>query len=332
MNIIIGSLIILLCIMLEGFFAGSEMGIISCNRIRMSSLNDKNDKRAAIVISFLESPEKFLSTTLVGVNLCVIIGSSVATAMASGYATRPGQDALIATLIVLPLVLIFGEIIPKVIYQQHADTLALLSAYPLKIASMALFPFIFLATKVSGTVLKLFLRGGIKKIPYVSREEIRLLLLEGAKDGMLDKSEIDMTKEIFDFSRTSVQSVMVPIDKVVSASDQSSIKDIIDLIAQSGYSRIPICSGKEDNIIGTVEISDLVREDVMKRPLKDIILPPYRVDANKSLDDILKDFQSNEENVAIVIDKNGRTIGIATLEDVVEEIVGEIEDEYDVGN
>lgn len=278
----------------------------------------------------MEKPENFLSTTLVGVNLSVIIGSSVATAMLSRYVRTPGQGALIATILVLPLVLIFGEMIPKIIYQQYPDSLSLLSAYPLRIASFILFPFVFLATKLSNLVSWIFVRGGLKKNPYVSREEIRLFMLEAAKEGILDKFEIDMTREIFDFGKTSVQSVMVPLSKVVFASDLSAIKDILELISKSGHSRIPIYRGRADNIIGTIEMSDLVSEDIEKKPLKELIRQPYKVEGNKSIEDVLKDFQNNQKNVAIVVDKRDKVIGIATLEDIVEEIVGEIEDEYDV--
>jgi len=325
----IGVIVILLCIFLEGFFAGSEIGFVSCSRIKMSTLSDKGDKRAGIVIAFLENPEKFLSTTLVGVNLSVIIASSTATALVSGYLDT-GQDAVVATLIILPLVLIFGEMVPKIVYQQHADTMALASAYPLKAFSIALFPFVFLATKLSEAVSWIFSRKSIKKNPYVTREEIRMLMLEGAKGGVLDKSEIDMTNEIFDFSKTAVHSVMVPLKKVVSASDLSTTKNVLDIVSKSGYSRIPIYSGRADNIIGTIEMSDLVSEDISTEDLKDLVLPPYIVRQDKLLDDVLNEFRNNQENVAIVVDRKGRAVGIATIEDIVEEIFGEIEDEYDV--
>ena len=332
MIIISGIIIIILCIALEGFFAGSEIGFISCNRMRMSSLSNKKDKRAGIVLSFLEKPEKFLSTTLVGVNLSVIIATSVTTAIVSKYITIPGRDALIATLIILPLILIFGEMIPKIIYQQHPDRFSLISAYPLKVASILLFPFVFLATGISNLVSGAFMKKHVRKNPYVSREEIRLLMLEGAKQGILDKSEIAMTGEIFDFGRTSVQSVMVPIKNVISLSDHSNVSDIIGLMEQSGYSRIPIYHEKEDNIIGIIEMSSLAGEDIENKSLKGLMLTPYKVEWNKPLEDILKDFQSNQENVAVVVNKDGRSIGIATIEDIVEEIVGEIEDEYDVAS
>jgi len=331
LNIILGIIIIILCIILEGFFAGSEIGIISCNRIRMSNLADKGDKRAKAVISFLEDPEGFLSTTLVGVNLSVVIGSSVATALISRYVRHAGHEAIMATAVMLPAVLIFGEIIPKIVYQQHSDALALLSAFPVRMASFALWPFIFFATRISHLVSGLFSKGGVKENPYVSREEMRLLLLEAAKEGLLDKAEIGMTSEIFDFARTSVRSVMVPLDKVVRASYLSTTKDIINLISQSGFSRIPIYRDKEDNIIGTIEMSDLVAEDIERQDLKKLILPAYKVGENRLLEDMLKDFQVNEENMAVVVDEKGNAIGIATIEDIVEEIFGEIEDEYDAG-
>jgi CBS domain containing-hemolysin-like protein len=330
MNIFAGIAVVVICLILEAFFAGSEIGFISCNRIRMSNLADKKDKRAGIIISFLDHPEHFLGTTLVGVNLSVIIGSSVATAIIARYVTSPGRDALVTTLIVFPLVLIFGEMVPKILYQQYADRLSLFSAYPLKVITFILFPFVFAATKISGFVSRLFVRGRLKKNPYVTREEIRLLMLDAAKRGILDKSEIDMTSEIFDFGRTSVHSVMVPLERVISASEASSTKDVLELVSNSGYSRIPIFSGREDNIIGVVEMSDLVSESVAEKELKELILPPYKVDEDTHLASVLEDFRHNEENMAVVMNKTGRAIGIATIEDIVEEIFGEIEDEYDV--
>lgn len=331
MDPLIGIPVILLCIVLEGFFAGSEIGFISCNRIRISNLADKGNKRAKIVMGFLEDPERFLSTTLVGVNISVVISSSVMTALVARYVEIPGEEVLIATVVLLPLVLIFGELLPKVVNQQHPNALALAFAYPLKIASIALFPFVCAATKISGAISKLFAGKGGGKNPYVTREEIKLLMVDAARRGVLDKEELDMTSEIFDFGRTSVRSVMVPLNKVISASDSSSTKDVLELVSKSGFSRIPIYSGRENNIVGTIEISDLVSEDIEKKDLKDLILPPYKVDGGRNLEDILKDFQVNQENMAVVTDKAGRAIGIATIEDIVEEIFGEIEDEYDVG-
>lgn len=329
MSITLAVFIILVCIFFEGFFAGSEIGFISCNRIRMSSRADK-ERRAKIVMAFLDDPERFLSTTLVGVNISVVIASSVMTALVQRFIHKPGNDAFVATVILLPLVLIFGEMVPKVVYQRHADAMSLAASYPLRIASIILFPFVFLATKISGLISKIFVRGKGRKTPYVSREEIRLLMLDAAKRGIIDKGEMDMTSEIFDFGKTDVHSVMVPLKKVVSAPDSSTTKDVLGLVSKSNYSRIPIYSGRQDNIIGTVEMSDLVSEDIEKKDLKELILPPYKVDEDMKLEDVLKDFQSNEENVAIVVNKHGRAIGIATIEDIVEEIFGEIEDEYDI--
>jgi CBS domain containing-hemolysin-like protein len=199
------------------------------------------------------------------------------------------------------------------------------------VASYILFPFVFFATKISIAISNIFSKAKTSKSPYVTREEIRMLMLDAAKRGILDKEEIDMTAEIFDFSKTHVHAVMVPLENVVSAPDVTTTADILELVSESGYSRIPIYSGAEDNIIGTIEMSDLVSEDIEKKDLGELILPPYKVDEHKNLEDILKDFQQNGENVAIVTNKRGKAIGIATIEDIVEEIFGEIEDEYDVG-
>lgn len=332
MTILLGVIIIIICILAEGFFAGSETGIVSSNRIRMIHLADKKNRSARIVISFLENPEGFLSTTLVGVNLSVIIGSSVATYMISRFTAFQGREALLTTVILLPLVLIFGEMTPKIIYRQHPDTLSILSAYPLKIASIVLFPFVSIATKLGLFITKMFAaKAGMEKIPFLTREEIRHIMLEAEKDGILDKLKINLTAEIFNFGKRSVKSVMVPLGMAISASDQFTVKDIINLVSESGYSRIPVYNEREDNIIGVVDMSDLAGEDIEKRELRNIILAPFKVEATRTLEEVLKDFQHNGESVAVVTDKDGRAIGIATLEDVVEEIFGEIEDEYDVG-
>ena len=322
--------LVILCLLLEGFFAGTETGFISCDRIRMANLADNNDKRARIVLSFLEDPERFLATTLVGVNISVITGSSVATMMVSHYIREPGTAAAVATLIVLPLILIFGETVPKIFYQQHADTMALFAAYPLKIASRCVGPMTFLVTRASRLISRVFSGKPARKNPYVTREEIRLLLLQAAKQGVIDMSDIDVSKEIFDFAKTSASSVMVPLKHVISAQDVFSVRNVMELIGKSGYSRIPVYSGSEDNIIGIVEMSDLVCADAVGKELKELMRPPYIVQEDKSLGDVLKDFQVNGKNVAVVVDKNGKAVGIATIEDMVEEIFGEIEDEYDI--
>ena len=330
MHLALGIIIVIICLVLEGFFAGAETGIVSCDKIRMSNLADKNDRRAKIIISFLENPERFLSTTLVGVNIMTVTGSSVMAFMVSHFIDSSGKAALVSTLIILPLILVFGETVPKIIYQQRADTMALFAAYPLKFAAYILSPIVFLATRVSGLISKLLAKNSARRSLYVTREEIRLLILDAAKQGVIDISAIDITKDIFDFSKTSVRSVMVPLSHVISAQDVFTTRNVMELIAKTGFSRIPVYSSSEENVIGIIEMSDLAAEGAESKDLKSLMRPSYKVEEDRNLGDVLRDFQHNGKNVAIVVDKKGRAVGIATVEDIVEEIFGEIEDEFDV--
>ncbi len=331
MSILLGIIIIAAALLCEAFFAGSETGIISANRIKLTNLADKGDRRAAIVKGFLDNPEHFLGTTLVGVNLSVIISSSIATAVVAAHFKGTNYAAAITTAIMLPLILIFGEIIPKAFFRQHADAISLWISYPLKAASIILFPLVWLATEVSSLISRIFTKGKLKKNPYVTREEIKLLLRDAAKQELITKDEIKMASEIFDFGRTDVSSVMVPLSNVVSASDKSTKNELAQLIAQSGYSRIPIYVDNPANIIGTIQVSDLITEKGAPEDIGTIIRKPYTVREDNPIDELLNDLKGNQKNIAIVTDKNNKAIGIVTLEDVAEEIVGEIEDEYDTG-
>jgi len=188
-----------------------------------------------------------------------------------------------------------------------------------------------MATGLSSITSHLFTKGKRKKNPYVSREEMKLLLRESAKQKLLTTDEIKMAYEIFDFGKTDAHSVMVPLSSVTSLSDRASCNELTELIAVSGYSRIPIYKDVYENIIGTIQVSDLIKSDLQETGLCPHVRPPYFVDGDMPIDDLLKEFQTNQKNIAIVKSKESKVIGIVTLEDVIEEIVGEIEDEYDTG-
>ena len=332
MSLLLGIIIIVAALLGEAFFAGSETGIVSTNRIKLAARADKGDRRAVIIKNFLDNPQRFLGTTLVGVNLSVIISSSVASGLVVRSLVAPDYAPLTTTAIMLPLILIFGEIIPKAIFRQYADVVSLWAAYPLRVAYIILFPIVWVATKFSSLVSMVFTRSKAEKNPYVTREEMRILLGESAKEGFLTTDELKMAYEVFDFGITDARSVMVPLSSIVSASHKAAKNELAELIAMSGYSRIPVYKDKPDNIIGTVQVSDLITEGTEDYGIAGIMRKPYIVDEAKNIDELLKEFQTNQKNIAIVTNKQNQAVGIVTLEDIVEEIVGEIEDEYDAGD
>ncbi len=320
-------ILIILSLAIQAFFAGSEMGIISTNRIKISHRALQGDKRAKYVEKLLENPERLLGTTLVGVNIAVIAGSSIAAGVMSRFFENAEAAAAISTLIMLPLVLIFGQILPMTLARRNSTPFSLAVALPMKAAYLILFPLVFVAGKLANLFSRLFGGKQAKKSHFVTREELKLIIKEGMKKGVMDDVLMDMAYEIFDFGKTDAEDIMVPIKNVTSASKDATVEDVIGIIVNTGYSRIPIYSEEPHNIIGVIKATDLLIEDSAKKAL-DAMRPSYLVREDELLEDILKKMQRDKNNFAIVSDSKGELVGIVTLEDIIEEIVGEIEDEY----
>lgn len=320
--------LVIISLAMQAFFAASEMGIISSNRIKISHRALQGDKKAKHLERLLEHPEKFLGTTLVGVNIAVIVGSSMAASVVSRFFENPEAAAAVSTLIMLPLVLIFGQILPMTFARKNSIPFSFKVALPMKIAYFILFPLVFVAGEAANYFSKLFFRTQrAKKSHFVTRDELKLLIKEGMKKGVTDDMVMDMAYEIFDFGETDAEDIMVPLKNVVSASKDSTVEDLIKTIVETGYSRIPIYSEWPDNIIGVVKATDLLTEDSARKAL-DVMRPCYLIKENEPLEDVLKKMQQDKINFAMVSDLTGRLTGIVTLEDIIEEIVGEIEDEY----
>ena len=320
-------LLILLALSMQAFFAGSEMGIISSNRIKLSHRALHGDKRAKYIEKLLENPEKLLGTTLVGVNVAVIVASSVAAGVASKFFENANAAAAVSTLIMLPLVLIFGEILPMTFARKNSTSFSLAVAFPIKTAYFILFPLVFIASNLANFFSRLFGGKQAKKSHFVTRDELKLLIKEGMKKGVADDMVMDMAYEIFDFGETDAEDIMVPIKNVISASKDTAVNELIKIIVSTGYSWIPIYSEFPYNIIGTVKATDLLVEPLEKKAV-DVMRPSYPVRENELLENILKKMQCDKTNFAVVSDLAGTLKGIVTLEDIIEEIVGEIEDEY----
>ena len=313
---------------MQAFFAGSEMGIISSNRIKISHRSLQGDGRARQLERLLESPEKLLGTTLVGVNIAVIVGSSIATGIISRFFKDPEAAAVTSTLIMLPLVLIFGQILPMVFARKNSLHFSLKVAFPIKTAYFILFPLVLAAGTASNLFSKLFGGKRAKKSHFVTRDELKLLIKEGMKKGVADDDMImDMAYEIFDFGETDADDIMVPLKDVVSASKEETVEGLIKLILNTGYSKIPIYNERPDNIVGLVKATDLLVEDPEKLALN-VMRPCYLIRENELLEEVLKKMQHDKINFEVVSDPKWNLTGIVTLEDIIEEIVGEVEDEY----
>ncbi len=318
-----------LCLLAQAFFAGSEMGLISFNRIRLRHLVEQGDTKAALIQQLLDNPQRLFGTTLVGVNISVIIGATVASDLFSNLTENNSWGPVMATAVMLPLAVMFGEIVPMSVFRSHSSSLVPLIITPLRWGYWALFPAVYAATFVSGKVAGLF-GGPVEKMsPFTSREELRLLLEGRTKGEFLHEHGLDMLHRIFDLQETYASEVMVPLIEVTAASIDSTVEDLISLMKKSGFSTVPIFEERVDNIVGTVHAADLMGIEERLQPVEGLSKKPYIVPETKPVDDILLEFQRLGERFAVVVDEYGGVSGILTMEDIVEEIVGEIADEYE---
>lgn len=331
MDWLTGSILIILSLLGQAFFAGSEMGLISFNRIRLRHLAEQGDTKAVLIQRLIDNPQRLFGTTLVGVNIFVVMGSTVASSLVNKYVTKSDSwGALIATAAMLPLVVMFGQIVPMSLFRTHSTSLVRWTITPLRRAYWALLPAIQAATFVSLKVAALFGGKVSSIVPFASREEIRLLLEARRKGDFSHEYGLDMLHRVFDLQDTRAAEVMVPLIEVTAAPLQSTVEDLINLMKKSGFSTIPIYRERIDRIIGTVDAADLMGvEDHAERVVEGLISKPYIVPETKPVDDIILEFQRRGGKFAVVVDEYGGVCGILTMEDIVEEVVGEITDEYE---
>lgn len=322
--------IILACMTLQAFFAGAEMAVISCSRIKVRHKAEMGERRARIVQWFLDEPRNLLATTLVGYNLSVVIGSCVLNNFISHYAP-PHTENLFSLIVYWPLVLIVGQIVPMAYGRQYANSLCLAIARPLRVAYYALFPLVLSASLLGMGITRIFTRGRSKKNPFVTREEIELLLKESHEAGMLRGEEREMIEEIFYFGEKTARHAMVPLIDVVAAPETATAGELRRHIAETGHSRIPIYRGRIDAIIGTIHATDLIGLPA-GNSARDVMRPPFIAPESARIKAVLAELQRNNKQMAIVADEYGGISGILTIEDIIEEIVGEIDDEYDADN
>jgi len=315
------------CLVVTMFFSAAEMAFIAANRLRLRHLAEEGDATAAAYLDSFRQPERLLSTAMMGVTISHIVAAS---AMTFALLPQLGNVAwLVAAAIVTPVMLVFGEIIPKAVAREWATELILRAYRPLIWMSRLLTPFVALANGIVTLVLRFFGGPRVDTRQFVSREELKALLQLEPGEAAVSTQEAEMIDKIFDLGDTTVREVMVPLVDVVMLPDTGAVSDAIALIRQRGFSRLPVFSQRETNVVGVVTSMDLLRRGAQARSLAEIMRPPTFVPETKRIDDLLREMQKSRHQLAIVVDEYGGATGIVTLEDIVEQIVGEIHDEHD---
>ncbi|WP_129114355.1 hemolysin family protein [Halegenticoccus tardaugens] len=321
-----GVVAIVVLIGLSAFFSSSEIAMFSLAKHRVEALLNDGVPGAKTVSDLKENPHRLLVTILVGNNIVNIAMSSIATAIV-GFYFEPGPAVLISTFGITSLVLLFGESAPKSYAVENTESWALTVARPLKLSEYVLYPLVITFDHLTRMVNKV--TGGRSAIEtsYVTRDEIQDMIQSGEREGVIEEEEREMLDRIFRFNNTIAKEVMTPRLDVTAVSKDASVDEAIETCIQSDHERVPVYDGNLDNVIGIVNIRDLVREKYYgegEARLTDLVQPTLHVPESKNVDELLTEIQDNRMQMVIVIDEFGTTEGLLTMEDMVEEIVGDI--------
>ena len=324
-------LLVILCLLIEGFFSGSETAIISADKAQLRAASRRGDRRASLAVRLLQRSEALLSTTLVGTNLAVVAGTSLATLVIGHHVPREWEST-VTILVMAPLILIFGEIVPKSVARAGANAIAIRVAGPLRVAQRVMAPVILLVSRIAEAILALLGSRPTGASLFVTREELMVLAEMGEEHGVIVSEERRMIQSVLELRNRPISSAMVPLVNIISVPIGATVAELDDVAGRSGFSRFPVYEGRVDNIVGIVTVMDVLGADLPGDPAATPIAPFIRreityVPETKPVGELLRELRYSPLPMAIVVEEYGGVVGLATDADLVEEIVGRIRDE-----
>lgn len=314
--------------LLSFFFSASETAVIGLSKIRLRHMLTQGIRRAENIHRLVTKLDKFIATILIGNNFVNVAISAIITAIVVnilGY----NWGVIVATLVSAFFILVFCEITPKILATKHTEKVALFSApFMEALISMAQ-PVTRIFIGMSNFILKVLQIQPTKRSPLITEEELRLMIEVGKEEGVLSDEERKMLHRIFEFGDIKVGEAMIAKDKIIAVSSKSNAEDLLNIFAEEGHARIPVYEGSVDNIIGIIYARDLLYLLREKRLfiLQDLLHSACYVPATMRVNEVLKKFQTDKIQIAVVVDEHKKTVGIVTLEDLIEEIVGEVKEE-----
>lgn len=320
-------LAVFICLGLSAFFSGAEIAFFSITESRLKTLADEGHKGAKMALKLRSNPQRLLSTILIGNNLVNIMAASLATLIAIRMF---GSEAVaVATGLLTFMVLLFGEIVPKTLCAKYAETAVQILAYPIYWLEQIFFPFLYF---LEPFILKLTGGRGLT-VPFITEEELKIMLDAGGKAGVLETDEVKMIKNVFEFNDVTAEDVMTPRIYMFMLDGTQTLEGARQELYNEKYSRIPIHDGNPDNITGILYRSHALMELAQghtQRRLNELSKPTLFIPGTKPADELLKQFQKEKRHIALVVNEFGGVIGLVTVEDLLEEVVGEIMDEGDL--
>jgi putative hemolysin len=331
MKIIFELIFLVILLLIGALTAASETSIITSSIIKLRRLAADGSKTARMILKILEAPEKFFGTIVVANNIVNSFIASIVTAIIISFIGENSKSILLATLISAFLIIIF-EVAAKTLSAGSPVRISLSLVRMVKFLIVIFSPAVKALSVITNFIVNLMGAQTKGKLSLVVEDEIKALIRIGEEESPRYKDKYKMLSKVFEFSDTIVKNVMIPKDKMVLIDINADIEDILSKVLELGYSRIPVYKDKPDNIVGVINMKDLLNLSINRDLviLQDIIYPPIFVHDSKNVTELLKEFQKGHTHLAIVIDSYGKIQGLVTLEDLLEEIVGEIQDEYDI--
>ena len=328
MDWVLELVLMVIFLMLKGFFSGSEIAMVNSDKLKLRHQAKIGDKGAGMVLKMFKTPDVILGTTLVGTNIATVTISTLGALIFIDLLGTSGD--LISVIVMTPLLLIMGEVVPKSIFQQKADSIASRIIYALRFFSYLFYPVIFIFSGVARFFTRIVGGGAAPKNVFITREELRVLLdvTETAPSSTIDRKRI---RRIIRFADTTVGEAMIPLADVVGFNEMRNMKEAVRTVMKRGYNRLPVYRGNITNVKGvlTLDTWDLMKPDLEDQPISDYVSPALYLSPKQTIDRALPQLQAREDHLAVVVDEFGSAIGILTMEDVFEEVVGEIDVGYD---
>ena len=325
MDILLTMLAMVILLLLKGFFSGSEIALVNSDKIRLHHKAGQGHNGAKLILKMFKTPDVILGTTLVGTNISTVVLVTLGTLLMIRYFGEQGD--LYAFLVYTPVFLILGEIVPKSVYQQKSNILAPIIIYPLRVFSLAFAPIIFVFSRIARLAARLFGSGKSDQSVFITRELVRSVVEMAERGSNVDAFDRGRIKRVIRFAETTVGEAMIPVAEMTAVNRNQSTAEAISLVRRRGYNRLPVYDGNISNIFGLVTLTtwDLLDRKLSSRPLSELIKPAQYVTANQTIDQLLPLLRRRKDHMAIVVDEFGSAIGMITMEDILEEVVGEID-------
>ena len=329
MELPVALLVMLIFLLLKGFFSGSEIALVSTDKIKLRHRAKQGDHGAELALRLFQTPDVLLSTTLVGTNISTIVLTTIGALLMINYLGSSGE--FYAVLILTPLLLVLGEIVPKSIYQQKSDELTPFIIYPIRWASLLFYPIVFVFSRIARFAARLAGAGSTAQPFFITREQLRSVVDIAEHEAALDAFGRGRIRRVIRFAETTVAEAMIPIAEATTIGRNQTTGAAVDLVRRHGYNRLPVYENNTSNITGIVTLTtwDLMDRTLLDRPLDTLIRPAFYISALQTIDQLLPVLRRRRDHMGIVVDEFGTAVGMITMEDIVEQVVGEIDVGYD---